>query len=234
MKMSHLFIASCLLAIAPLSQADWVVRNPLNMVVGNNPNAGYGNPINDFSRGPKLYGGVSAGYAKQGDICNDPFFTGTCSNGDLDWKALAGTRFSPMFGAEIAYNQMGESSMSGSQNGNPASMRNEIKAISVAGMGFVPVTPQIEAFGKAGVAFWKRDSERTTPDLTTTIPNSKFITESDSDNGQSPLVGIGAQFRMNPNVHVRGEWEHMFNVGSDSNYETDVDSYTLGLTYSTL
>lgn len=235
MKTLPLLVSSCLLLLAPFTQADWVIRNPLPVAMGpSNPNAGYGDPVNDFSRGSKFYAGVSAGYAKQGDICNDPFFTGTCSNGDLDWKVLAGARFNPMFGAELSYNHMGESSMSGSQNGNPASMRNEIKSINVAGMGFMPVTPQVEAFGKAGVAFWKRDSERTTPDLTTTIPNSKFITESDSDNGQSPLVGVGAQFRISPNVHLRGEWEHMFNVGADSNYETDLDSYSVGLTYSTL
>ena len=124
--------------------------------------------------------------------------------------------------------------MSGSQNGNPASMKNEVQSINAAGMAFVPITPQIEAFGKAGVGFWKRQSEQTSPDLTTTIPNSKFITTQNSDKGQSPLVGLGAQYRIDNNVHVRGEWEHLFNVGSDSNYETDMDSYSVGLTYSTL
>lgn len=235
MKHSKLMVVYCLMTLAPLAQADWVVRNPLPVMIGaSNPKAGYGDPINDFSNGPKLYAGVSAGYSKQGDICNDPFFSGTCSNGDLNWKIMAGARFNPMFGAEISYNELGESSMSGSQNGNPATMTNEVKSINLAGMGYMPVTPQIEAFGKAGVAFWQRDSERTTPDTTTTIPNSKFITEQSNDKGQSPLLGVGAQFRMSPNVHVRGEWEHMFNVGSDSSYETDVDSYSLGLTYSTL
>jgi hypothetical protein len=48
------------------------------------------------------------------------------------------------------------------------------------------------------------------------------------------LIGGGAQFQLNNNLRVRGEWEHMFNIGSDSAYETDADLYSLGLSYSTL
>ena len=48
------------------------------------------------------------------------------------------------------------------------------------------------------------------------------------------MLGGGAQYRLNDNLHLRGEWEHMFNVGSDSAYETDADLYSVGLMYSTL
>ncbi|MEZ5477210.1 MAG: hypothetical protein R3E95_06925 [Thiolinea sp.] len=47
-----------------------------------------------------------------------------------------------------------------------------------------------------------------------------------NDDGISPLLGLGAQYQLTPNTAVRGEWEHTFNTGADSDYEADTNNYS--------
>lgn len=178
----------------------------------------------DFMNGTKLYAGGSIGQGQQGDTCNDPFFSGSCDNKDGAWKVFGGARFNPMFGAEVAYNKLGKTQKNGTSSGQSASMANSLSGISATGVGYLPIAPNIETFGKAGALFWNRETTQTTGTKTM---------DSKAD-GISPMVGIGAQYRLNENVYLRGEWEHMFNVGSDSAYETDTDMYSIGMSYSTL
>lgn len=179
---------------------------------------------NDFSNGPKLYVGGSAGSAQQSDTCNDPFFSGECDNKDFAWKAFGGARFNPMVGVEIGYYDFGNNHMNGTAGGNTAKLSNSTTGSAVMGVGYVPLAPQVEAFGKAGVSAWESKTSKT----------SGSQTDSTTDSGTSILVGGGAQFQLNSNLHVRGEWEHILNIGADSVYETDADLYSLGLSYSTL
>lgn len=178
----------------------------------------------DFSNGPKLYVGASAGSSKQGDTCNDPFFTGECHDQDFAWKAFGGARLNPMVGVELGYYDLGDSSMSGTTGGSTAKLESSTTGTAIAGVGYVPLTSQIEAFGKAGAMAWDNKTSKT----------SGSSTDQATATGTSALIGGGAQFQMNSNLHLRGEWEHVFNVGSDSAYETDADLYSLGLSYSTL
>jgi opacity protein-like surface antigen len=48
------------------------------------------------------------------------------------------------------------------------------------------------------------------------------------------MLGAGAQYQLNQNLYMRGEWEHSLNIGADSAYETDADTYSVGVMYSTL
>lgn len=178
----------------------------------------------DFSYGPKLYVGGSAGSSKQGDTCNDPFFSGECNNEDLAWKAFGGARFNPMLGVELGYYDLGDSSMKGTTGGSVAKLDSSTTGTAVTGVGYVPLSSQVEAFGKAGAIAWENQTSKT----------SGTRTEAATASGTSALVGGGAQFKLNSNLHVRGEWEHVFNIGADSVYETDADLYSLGLGYSTL
>ncbi|MDD5394571.1 MAG: outer membrane beta-barrel protein [Thiothrix sp.] len=177
-----------------------------------------------FMNGTKLYVGGSVGVSQQGDTCNDPFFEGSCDNKDTAVKVFGGARFDPMWGAEVAYNKLGKTSKNGTIGSTPASINNTLSGISASGVGYLPVAPQIEAFGKAGAMFWNRETSQTAGGTST----------SSKADGTSPLLGAGAQYQLNDNLHLRGEWEHMFNVGSDSAYETDADQYSVGLLYSTL
>lgn len=253
MNKKTIWLVSCLLSASALHTANATnLQLPFPVVFGTStaepsPQAQSRlAALNDFSQGPKYYFGGGIGYSSQSDICNNPFFSGSCSEGETTWRVLGGVRVNPMWGAELTYGKLGEASMDGSINNKRSAIKNELKTANLSAVGYLPITPQIEAFGKAGVAFWRRDSTITkevandasqpvTSGGTTLDPFGTHLeTENSSDSGQSPVIGIGAQFRWDENIHIRGEWEHIFNVGSDSNYETDVDTYSVGLTYHTL
>lgn len=197
--------------------ASLLLLSPLTVYADNSP-------PNDFMLGPKLYIGGGLGGTQQGDSCNQVFFTGSCENKDFAWKAFTGVRLNPMTGSELTYHRLGKSQLNGSGTSANDKATNQFTGTSVSGLAFLPVAPGIEGFAKAGALFWQRKTTQTQNDQTTDA----------SANGISPLLGLGGQYRLNPNLHLRGEWEHSFNVGSDSVYETDVDEYTLGVLYSTL
>lgn len=178
----------------------------------------------DFSMGPKMYVGASAGSAKQTDTCNDPFFEGGCNNQDFAWKGFGGIRFNPMVGAELGYYDLGSNSMNGTVGGSTAKLESSATGTAITGVGYVPLTSQLEGFGKAGAIAWDKNNSKT----------SGSSTSQSAESGTSAIIGGGAQFQLNSNLHLRGEWEHMFNLGSDSAYETDSDLYSLGISYSTL
>ena len=186
-------------------------------------------PVNSnfsFSNGIKMYAGASAGYAMQGSACNVPFFTGECDDGSMSWKVFGGARINPMFGAELAYTQLGSAEKNGSIGAQKLKVTNEVSGYQLSGVGYLPINsiPNLELMGKGGAMFWER---ATSESLDNRSSQSK-------DKGISPLVGVGAQYQLNQNLHLRGEWEHIFNTGADSSHETDADNYTVGFMYSTL
>lgn len=217
--MKRLIVLSCILGL--LSTAETVHAEGL---FGFNTA-----PVNSnfsFNNGLKMYAGVSAGYAMQSDACNMPFFEGSCEHGSAGWKVFSGARFNPMFGTELAYAQLGTAEKSGQVGEENVYVKNEVAGYQLSGIAYLPinVVPNLELMGKGGAMFWERN---TTESLDTAGDQT-------TDQGISPLVGVGAQYQLNQNLHVRGEWEHVFNTGSGSEHETDANHYTVGLMYSTL
>jgi len=184
-----------------------------------------------FNNGVKMYAGANVGYASHGSACNLPFFEGSCDDGAMNWKLTGGVRFNPMLGAELSYSQMGETEVSGTYGTgtDPVSSSNRISGYQVTGVGYLPLSaqavPNPELMGKAGAMFWERE---------TTAKRGDNPAVSTQDDGISPMLGLGAQYQLNQNLHLRTEWDHVFNTGSGSDYETDVDSYSVGMIYSTL
>lgn len=180
-----------------------------------------------FNNGVKMYAGVSAGYAMQGNACNMPFFEGSCEDGSAAWKVFGGTRINPMLGAELAYTRLGSSEKNGVIGEQGVKITNQISGYQLTGVGYLPINniPNLEMTGKAGAMFWERESSEAL--------GLEPATHS-TDDGISPMVGLGAQYQLDQNLHVRTEWEHVFNTGSGSDHETDADNYSVGLMYSTL
>ncbi len=179
-----------------------------------------------FNNGVKMYAGAAVAYAAQGDACNNPFFEGECEDSSVSWKTFGGVRINPMFGAEIAYADYGDATQEGISGNERVALENDISGFQLNAIGYLPIAamPQLEVLGKGGVMFWERETKAHQGDKNL---DSK-------DDGIAPMLGIGTQYQLDPSLHLRAEWEHVFNAGSDSKYETDVDNYSLGLIYSTL
>ncbi|WP_298606989.1 outer membrane beta-barrel protein [uncultured Thiothrix sp.] len=167
-----------------------------------------------------LYGGGSLGLSNQG-----AFDDGLTVGG----KVYGGMKFNRMLGAEVGYMHIGEAE--GESKDTPdgrlkADLTSDMDAIYAAAVGYLPVAPHMDLIGKAGVARWSQDSSK----------DVKEIAEKSSttDDGISPLIGVGAQYRVSPNMHIRGEWEHAFNAGTkDTAFETGIDLMSVGVTFST-
>ncbi|HPQ95715.1 MAG: outer membrane beta-barrel protein [Thiothrix sp.] len=171
-----------------------------------------------------LYAGGSFGIASHAE-----YDDGTTGVG----KLYAGLRANYLVGVEAGYMNLGDTETAGlddGPDGEPGQGRNSARITSstsglyAAGIAYLPLVQNAELMGKLGALYWDRDSgkqvERT----------GEYHQANDS--GLSPLLGVGAQYQLGQNLHVRGEWEHVFGAGSDD-YESSVDLLSLGLTLST-
>lgn len=181
----------------------------------------------NFPNGIKVYAGAGVGYTTQGNACNTPFFSGDCDETSSGYKVFTGARFNPMLGAELGYVDHGEAAMNGNVGSQTVASNNKIAGYQVAGVGYLPIAPasvpNLDVIGKAGLLFWERETK--------VEMGSAEIT---NDDGISALLGLGAQYQFQPNMSVRAEWEHTFSSGSESNFETDIDNYSMSVIFSTM
>lgn len=167
-----------------------------------------------------LYGGANLGLSNQG-----AFDDGLTVGG----KIYGGMKLNRFLGAELGYMRIGEAE--GESKDAPggrlkADLTSDMDAIYAAAVGYLPVAPQMDLIGKAGVARWSQDNSKDVKDIAEK--------SSSSDEGISPLIGVGTQYRVGPNMHIRGEWEHTFGAGTeDTDFETGVDLMSVGVTFST-
>lgn len=169
-----------------------------------------------------FYGGASVGKSYM-DNCSIPDssdndYASTCEHGadseddEMAWKIFGGYKFTPNFGVEGAYTDMGTYS-STTKTSRTAIYHADATAFSVAGIASAPVADNFELFGKLGMARWERESQKDTSDSNTTI-----------DEGTDLLIGAGAQFNVTENIGIRGEVEHYDDL--------DVNIVTIGGTFS--
>ncbi len=152
-----------------------------------------------------FYVGASTGYmlGDAYDLCSD--------NDDLNcatWKGFAGYQVLPSVAVEAGY----QSLLSGRTTATDTAASQQLKTTAWTGsvLGFYPIQPNIEAFGKVGFAAWSAKSSGSTV----------------LSSGTDMLIGAGAQMKMSDNLSVRSEWEY---VGGDLQ-STNISA---GVSYST-
>lgn len=182
------------------------------------------NPFDEDGQPAKFYVGASFGFGKHGNTCKESFINNPgCEDKGFAWKAYGGAKLNPMFGIEGGYRNLGDTKLSGSDSsGNSISLEKQVAGVDIEGVGFFPVSNEIELFGKAGLMHWQQD----------TVNTGKAKTSSSKDSGTSLLLGGGGQYQINENTKLRAEWERVFGVGSSTASETDVDMISAGITFS--
>lgn len=194
----------------------------LGLIIASSVEAGGNYQKQNWGVSPQahLYGGANLGLSNQG-----AFDDGLTVGG----KIYGGMKLNRFLGAELGYMRIGEAE--GESKDVPggrlkADLTSDMDAIYAAAVGYLPVAPHMDLIGKAGVARWSQDNSKDVKDIAEK--------SSSSDEGISPLIGVGAQYRVGPNMHIRGEWEHTFGAGTeDTDFETGVDLMSVGVTFST-
>lgn len=164
----------------------------------------------------RMYGGASIGVASQ-----DKFSDGNAASG----KIYGGVRFNQAWSLEGGYMGFGEVEHEGKEGRNAMQLSSDSNALYVAGVGYAPVSNKMEVFGKAGLAKWTQDNTKQVERIDTN--------ESMHESGTSPVFGVGAQYWLSKNMQARAEWERVMNMGEGDDFETDADSFSVGLSFST-
>jgi OOP family OmpA-OmpF porin len=111
-----------------------------------------------------------------------------------------GYHFSPTVSAEIGYSKFGDSVITlGTSQGTITA-----SSIQIAAIGSIPLNPQFDFFGKIGAASNSQKLEVTT---------SGTVVGSASDSASNLLIGVGAQFHVNPQFSLRAQIENFGNFG---------------------
>jgi opacity protein-like surface antigen len=160
------------------------------------------------------YLGASIGSTTTNGFCDG---LAACDNTDKSWKAFAGVRMNDNIVLESGYVDFGKQSGTDNTTSNVTQHATAYTAAALAG---IPISDQIDAFGKAGIAHWTVEHT----DSTGTTDNK----------GTDVLVGAGANYNLGDNMGVRAEWERFKDVGSTATHNNDIDLLSLGFIFSSL
>ena len=158
-----------------------------------------------------LYAGAGITRAKVEDIFHTDFNLSNTS-----WKVYAGFRPAGFpLGIDVDYMDLGSAAAGTFEGVGHA----DAKAFAAYAVGYLPIpAPNIDVYGKAGLARWQFNGNVGQPGL--------FAV---SDNGTDFAWGVGLQVHFLERFAARVEYEH-FNIRDAD----DVQLYSLGVSYTIL
>lgn len=152
-----------------------------------------------------LYLGATAGSGHWRSMCqNAP----TCDDTNTTVSVLAGYRVNPIFSAEFAFRNYGM------VHASTASIKG--KGWELDGLAFWPMPiDHLSLFGKLGIfrGVVKGDG---------TLSGAK-------ETNYGPTYGVGAQYEINKNIALRGEWQAYSGLGGATLPKGDLDTLSVGV-----
>jgi len=97
-------------------------------------------------------------------------------------------------------------------------------ALSLSGIGILPLRQSWSVYGKAGVARTKTDLEASSGTGAVAVGNA-------SASRSGLLIGAGATYDFNRNVFARVGWDRYAQLGSDDTGKGHADVYSIGVGY---
>ena len=159
---------------------------------------------NQANKESKYYLGANIGSAKSQDICQN---TSNCDSKSKSWKIYGGYPLNDTLNIEGGYTNLGKLGNQDSSTGDIP----KIKGLTASLLAAYPVNESIKLFGRAGI-----------------------FKQSSATGNYNPVYGIGADYELSDGVALRGEWEKYRNISAGNNDTTDVQTISLGMTFSSL
>lgn len=139
---------------------------------------------------------------------------------DTGYKVYGGTMFTPNFGLEAAYFDLGQATGAASLSGlGSIGITGKARGVSLVGIAAAPFG-DVAVFAKAGFAQVRGEVQARTP----------LGNVSQSDSSLQPTFGIGASYAFTSNVSARIEWERLRVRYADALKE-DTDLISAGVAY---
>ena len=164
--------------------------------------------ISAAAQGSGFYAGVGVGMTSA-DVCDDLVGLGltSCDDDDSGIKIYAGKSFTQNFSAEIGWIDLGEIKVTGPGGTGTVS----VDGFQFAGLGIVPISPQVAFFGKFGLYLW---------DGSASGPGGSL-----SDDGTDIMFGLGLNWNLAKQLDLRAEWER-FDIDGDG-----VNMFSAGVSF---
>ena len=158
------------------------------------------------------------------DIECDLDITCNADDSDTGFKIFGGYQFNPNFAFEVAYVDLGEAKITGTDSVLGSTTATvEASGFNFAVVGSFPVGERFELMAKAGFFRW---------DLDLNASSSVFGSGSESETGFDPMFGIGGSFNITNNFGLRVEYEKFLDVGDeDTTGQSDVNLISASLVF---
>ena len=193
--------------------------------------------FNCFAGNPYIGAGIGQAKAKDAGDCSDlsgllnPGYSCSIDDTDTSFNLFLGYAFSPNLSAELGYVDLGKYTIdaSGTVLGTPVSVNGDIKAKgwTLSAVGTLPIQPSFSLLGRFGFFIWDVDISANASS------GALSGSASDSASGTDPFFGIGAQWNVNKQLGVRGEWAHYMDVGDENTTgQSDVDNLSISILFN--
>jgi OmpA-OmpF porin, OOP family len=141
---------------------------------------------------------------------------------DTAFGVNGGYRFNRYFALEGAYARLGSFDYSAPTGTDTIDGKFKASALSLAGVGIYPLSPQWSLYGKAGLA-------RTDAKLEASSESGATPTENTSHTGTGLLVGAGVTYDFDGGFFAKAGWDRYSKVGDSTTGSGPIDLYLLGV-----
>jgi len=141
---------------------------------------------------------------------------------DTGFGINGGYRFNRNFAVEAGWARLGDFSYSSNTGTDTIDGKFKANALSLAGLGIYPLTPNWSVYGKAGLA-------RTSVDLEASSETGATAVSNQSHAGVGWLLGAGLTYDFSGGVFTKLGWDHYASVGDASTGQSAIDMYSLGV-----
>jgi OmpA-OmpF porin, OOP family len=184
---------------------------------------------------PGFYASAQLGYGNTHINTNDLVTINNASGSvglpDLNKLAIAyrlafGYQLNENFALEMGYRRFSNTNIGVSlPNAYTAYASSKERAFDLVGKGIIPLTSQLSAYGKLGVAYVKANSQGA---ASATSPYTASV--SDYSNTLEPTFGLGISYALKPNVPIDFSWNRIQKLGG-GNHAPSSDFYAVGVSY---
>ena len=142
---------------------------------------------------------------------------------DTGFGINGGYRFNRNFAVEAAWERLGDFSYSSNTGTDTIDGKFKANALSLAGLGIYPLTPNWSVYGKAGLA-------RTSVDLEANSQSGATAVSNQSHSGMGLLVGAGVTYDFSGGIFTKLGWDHYAAVGDAATTgKGSIDLYQVGV-----
>ena len=141
---------------------------------------------------------------------------------DTGFGINGGYRFNRNFAVEAGWARLGDFSYSSNTGTDTIDGKFKANALSLAGLGIYPLTPNWSVYGKAGLA-------RTSVDLEASSETGATAVSNQSHAGVGWLLGAGLTYDFSGGVFTKLGWDHYASVGDAATGQSAIDMYSLGV-----